>query len=84
MSENNKTSWHVHVPSLYVSALKRFVQQMDLTMKNLNNMCHLRLLPAPILSDIYCEVINFNSCNCIDPISNFTMKLQALTMTTAT
>lgn len=44
------------VPSLYLTALKRFVQQMDLTVKNLNSVHNLRLLPAPILSDIYCEM----------------------------
>lgn len=44
------------VASLYSHSLKQFVQQMDLTVKNLDRMCHLRLLPPPILSDIYREV----------------------------
>lgn len=68
MSENKKMS--SYVTSLYVYALKSFVQRMDLTVKNLNNMCHLRSLPASVLSDIYCEVI-------IDPISNFSRSFEA-------
>lgn len=43
-------------PTLYFYSLKRFVNQMDLTVKSLDKMCHLRLLPPAILSDIYREV----------------------------
>lgn len=43
-------------PSLYFYALKQFVKQMDLTVKSLDKMSHLRLLPPAILSDIYREV----------------------------
>lgn len=42
--------------SLYYYSLKQFVREMDLTVKNLDKMCHLRLLPPAILSDIYREV----------------------------
>lgn len=50
-------------PSLYFYSLKRFVREMDLTVKNLDKMCHLRLLPPSILSDIYREVsFCFFSC----------------------
>lgn len=44
------------VPSLYTDSLKYFVKQIDLTVTSLDNMCHLRLLPPAILSDIYREV----------------------------
>lgn len=44
------------VGSLYSQSLKKLVKQMDLTVKNLDRMCHLRLLPPAILSDIYREV----------------------------
>lgn len=44
------------VPSLYVFSLKRFVKKIDLTVTSLDKMCHLRLLPPAILSDIYREV----------------------------
>lgn len=44
------------VPSLYVYSLKNFVKQIDLTVTSLDRMCHLRLLPPAILSDIYREV----------------------------
>lgn len=60
------------VPTLYTTALKRFVQQMDLTVKKLNSMQHLHLLPTPLLSDIYCEVYNNDDIKLSDPISNFT------------
>jgi hypothetical protein len=43
-------------PSLYIYSLKEFVNQMDLTVKSLDKMQHLRLLPPTILSDIYREV----------------------------
>lgn len=55
MSESIKMSLQ-SVPTLYTTALKRFVQQMDLTVKKLNSMQHLHLLPTPLLSDIYCEM----------------------------
>jgi hypothetical protein len=51
MSEKTSTC-----PSLYFYSLKRFVREMDLTVKCLDKMCHLRLLPPAILSDIYREV----------------------------
>lgn len=44
------------VPTLYTTALKRFVQQIDLTVKKLNSMQQLHLLPTALLSDIYCEM----------------------------
>lgn len=44
------------VTSLYVYSLKNFVKQIDLTVTSLDKMCHLRLLPPAILSDIYREV----------------------------
>lgn len=44
------------VPTLYFYSLKHFVQQMDLTVSSLDKMCHLRLLPPAIMSDIYREV----------------------------
>lgn len=75
MSENIKISQQ-SVPTLYTTALKIFVQNMDLTVKKLNSMQHLHLLPTPLLSDIYCEVNILHrwhkkSTKLNDPISNF-------------
>ncbi|KAG5683924.1 hypothetical protein PVAND_013182 [Polypedilum vanderplanki] len=50
------SSTTIIVPSLYSTALKRFVKTLDLTVKNLNSVHNLRLLPASILSDIYCAM----------------------------
>lgn len=44
------------VPTLYTLSLKYLVQQMDMTVKSLEKISHLRLLPPSLQFDLYLEV----------------------------